>query len=110
MYPLNRKKTHRLLNGPAWCIGLPQNIMEGNISTTVQSLHLVAHVLKEQLVFIQVHLQPAPEQSQEKLHPRGGDHALPNRVAPHFNTTSFHKGSLILLNKLAHWNYSLEIA
>lgn len=68
--------------------------MEANISTAVQSLHLVAHVLEKQLVFVQVHLQPTSKQSQEELHPGGGNYALPNRVASHFNHTSFHEVSL----------------
>lgn len=38
--------------------------MESHISSTVQSLHLIAHVFKEQLVFVQVYLQPASQQTE----------------------------------------------
>lgn len=54
----------------------PEHIMEGYISSAVQSLHLIAHVLKQQLVFVQVHLQPASEQAKQELHPRCRDHTL----------------------------------
>lgn len=50
--------------------------MEGYISSTVKSLHLIAHVLKQQFVFVQVHLQPASEQTKQELHPRCWDHTL----------------------------------
>lgn len=50
--------------------------MEGHVASTVQSLHLVAHVLKQQLVFVQVHLQPASEQTEQELHPGRWDNAL----------------------------------
>ena len=55
--------------------------MEGHVTSTVQSLHLVAHVLKQQLVFVQVHLQPASEQTEQELHPGRGDNALGKTVA-----------------------------
>lgn len=54
----------------------PEHIVEGHISSTVQSLHLIAHVFKQQLVFVQVHLQPASEQTKQKLHPGCGDYTL----------------------------------
>lgn len=50
--------------------------MESHIAPAVQSLHLVAHVFEQQLVLVQVHLQPATEQTQQELHPGRGDHAL----------------------------------
>lgn len=50
--------------------------MEGHIPPTVQSLHLIAHVLKQQLVFVQVHLQSAPQQTEQELHPGCWDHTL----------------------------------
>lgn len=50
--------------------------MERHIPSAVQSLHLIAHVLKEQLVFVQVHLQPAPQQAEQEFHPGCWDHAL----------------------------------
>lgn len=53
--------------------------MEGDVPPAVQSLHLVAHVFEQQLVFVQVHLQPAPEQTQQELHPGRWDHALEER-------------------------------
>lgn len=54
----------------------PEHIVESHIPSTVQSLHLVAHVFKQQLVFVQVHLQPASEQTKQELHPGCRDHAL----------------------------------
>ncbi len=54
----------------------PEHIMEGHIPSTVQSLHLIAHVFKQQLVFVQVHLQPASEQTKQELHPGCRDHTL----------------------------------
>lgn len=54
----------------------PEHIVEGHVSTAVQSLHLVAHVLEQQLVFVQIHLQAASEQPEQELHPGRGDHAL----------------------------------
>lgn len=53
--------------------------MEGHIPPAVQSLHLVAHVFEQQLVLVQVHLQPAPEQAQQELHPGRRDHTLEER-------------------------------
>lgn len=50
--------------------------MEGHISSTVKPLHLIAHVLKKQLVFVQVHLQPASKQTKQEFHPRCRDHTL----------------------------------
>lgn len=50
--------------------------MESHIPAAVQPLHLVAHVLEEQLVFVQVHLQPAAEETEQELHPGRRDHAL----------------------------------
>lgn len=50
--------------------------MERHISATVKSLHLIAHVFKQQLVFVKVHLQPASEQTKQELHPGRRDHAL----------------------------------
>lgn len=43
--------------------------MESHIPPTVQSLHLIAHVLKQQLVLVQVHLQPASQQTKQELNP-----------------------------------------
>lgn len=54
----------------------PEHVMEGHIPSAVQSLHLVAHVFEQQLVFVQVHLQPASEQTKQELHPGCRDHAL----------------------------------
>lgn len=50
--------------------------MESHIAPAVQSLHLVAHVFEQQLVLVQVHLQPATEQTEQELHPGRRDHAL----------------------------------
>lgn len=50
--------------------------MESHIPSAVQSLHLIAHVFKEQLVFVQVHLQPASQQTQQELQPGCWNHAL----------------------------------
>lgn len=50
--------------------------MERHVSSAVQPLHLIAHVFKEQLVFVQVHLQPASQQTQQELHPGCWNHAL----------------------------------
>lgn len=50
--------------------------MESHISSAVQSLHLIAHVFKEQLVFVQVHLQPASQQTQQELQPGCWNHTL----------------------------------
>lgn len=50
--------------------------MESHISAAVQPLHLVAHMLEEQLVFVQVHFQPAAEETEQELRPGGGNHAL----------------------------------
>lgn len=61
------------------CVGVlwsPQHIMKRHISSAVQSLHLIAHVLKQQLVFVQVHLQPAPQQPEQELHSGCWDHTL----------------------------------
>lgn len=58
----------------------PEDVMEGHIASTVQSLHLVAHVFKEQLVLVQVHLQPAPEQTKQELHPGRGYHPLEGQL------------------------------
>lgn len=54
----------------------PEHIVESHIPSAVQSLHLIAHVFKEQLVFVQVHLQPASKQTKQELRPGRGDHAL----------------------------------
>ena len=58
---------------------LPEHVVEGDVPPVVQPLHLVAHVLEEQLVLVQVHLQAAPQQTQQELHPGGGDQALGGR-------------------------------
>lgn len=50
--------------------------MEGYISSAVKPLHLIAHVFKQQLVFVQVHLQPASEQPEQELHPGCWNHTL----------------------------------
>lgn len=50
--------------------------MEGHVPSTVQALHLIAHVFEQQLVFVQVHLQPASEQSKQELHFGCGDQTL----------------------------------
>lgn len=50
--------------------------MESHIAPAVQSLHFVAHVFEQQLVLVQVHLQPATEQTEQELHPGRRDHAL----------------------------------
>lgn len=50
--------------------------MESHIPAAVQPLHLIAHVLEEQLVFVQVHLQPAAKETKQELHPGCWDHAL----------------------------------
>lgn len=54
----------------------PQHIMESHVPSAVQSLHLIAHVFKEQLVFVQVHLQPASQQAEQELCPGCWDHTL----------------------------------
>lgn len=54
--------------------------MESDIATIMQPLHLIAHVLKQKFVFVQVHLQPPPQQPQQELHTEGGNHPL---VAEH---------------------------
>lgn len=54
----------------------PEHIVESHISSAVQSLHLIAHVFKQQLVFVQVHLQPASEQTQQEFHSGCRDHTL----------------------------------
>lgn len=58
------------------CSQSPEHIVKGHISSAVKSLHLIAHVFKQQLVFVQVHLQPASEQTEQKLHPGCGDYTL----------------------------------
>lgn len=55
---------------------LPEHIVESHVTPAVQSLHLVAHVFEQQLVLVQVHLQPATEQTEQELHPGRRDHAL----------------------------------
>lgn len=63
--------------------GSPQHIMKSHIPSVVQPLHLIAHVFKQQLVFVQVHLQPASQEPEQELHPRCWDHTLGgNRVIP----------------------------
>ncbi|RCU34941.1 hypothetical protein DVA81_18500, partial [Acinetobacter baumannii] len=54
----------------------PEYIVEGHIPSTVQWLHLIAHVFKQQLVFVQVHFQPASEQTEQELHPGCRDYTL----------------------------------
>lgn len=54
----------------------PQHVVEGDVAAVVQPLHLVAHVLEQELVFVQVHLQPPPQQPQQELHAEGRDHTL----------------------------------
>lgn len=54
----------------------PEHIMESHIPSAVQSLHLIAHVFKQQLVLVQVHLQPASEQAEQEHHPGCWDNAL----------------------------------
>lgn len=54
----------------------PKNIMESHISSVVQPLHLVAHVLEQQFVFVQVDLKPSSEQTEQELHPGCRNHAL----------------------------------
>lgn len=54
--------------------------MEGDVPSTVQSLHLIAHVLKQQLVLVQVHLQPASEEAEQKLHSGCRDYALQRKM------------------------------
>lgn len=54
----------------------PEHVVESHIPAAVQPLHLIAHVLEEQLVFVQVHLQPAAEETEQELHPGRRDHAL----------------------------------
>lgn len=50
--------------------------MEGDISSVVQTLHLITHVFEEKLVFVQVNFQTTSQQTEQKLHPRGRYHAL----------------------------------
>lgn len=75
---------HVIVRNPESCIcGVsksPQHIMESHISSAVQSLHLIAHVFKEQLVFVQVHLQPASQQTQQELQPGCWNHTLGESV------------------------------
>lgn len=54
--------------------------MEGDVSSAVEPLHLITHVFEEQLVLVQVHLQPSSEQTEQKLHPGRGDDSLQTRV------------------------------
>lgn len=61
--------------------------MEGDIASTVKSLHLIAHVFKQQLVFVQVHLQAASEQTKQELHPGRWDHTLRKREISHSELT-----------------------
>lgn len=42
---------------------LPQHVMEGDFSTLMQFLNLIAHVLEQQSVPLQVHFQPTTQQS-----------------------------------------------
>lgn len=65
----------------------PENIVESHISSTMKSLHLIAHVFKQQLVFVQIHLQPAPEQPEQKLHPRCRDHSLEKQTERYLEDT-----------------------
>lgn len=50
--------------------------MECDISSIVQTLHLVAHVFEEKLIFVQVNFQTTSQQTEQKLHPRGWNHSL----------------------------------
>jgi len=50
--------------------------MEGDISSIVQTLHLIAHVFEEELIFVQVNFQTTSQQAEQKLHPRGWNHSL----------------------------------
>jgi len=50
--------------------------MEGDISSIVQTLHLIAHVFEEELIFVQVNFQTTSQQTEQKLHPRGWNHSL----------------------------------
>lgn len=50
--------------------------MEGDITAVVQPLHLIAHVLEQKLVLVQVHLQPPPQKPQQELHAESRDRSL----------------------------------
>ena len=82
----------------------PEDIVEGHISTAVKSLHLIAHVLKQQLVLVQIHFQPSSEQTKQELHPGCWDHALerqPQRVSDRDNgMTQEVSDNLMCISKL----------
>lgn len=50
--------------------------MESDITTIVEPLHLIAHVLEQQLVLVEIHLQPASQQPQQEFHSEGRDYTL----------------------------------
>lgn len=50
--------------------------MEGDIAAIVQTLHLIAHMLEQKLVLVQIHLQAAPQKPQQELHTECGDYPL----------------------------------
>lgn len=68
--------------------------MEGDITAVVQPLHLVAHVLEQKLVLVQVHLQPPPQKPQQELHAESRDHPL---VTEHSHSETDHNDSLGVL-------------
>lgn len=68
--------------------------MKRHIPSAVQSLHLIAHMLKQQLVFVQVHLQPASQQTEQELHPGCGDHALEEDGSIKETGNSFKRGQI----------------
>ena len=47
-----------------------QDVMEADVLAVVESLQLVAHVLKEQIVLLRVNLQTAFEESQDEFYPK----------------------------------------
>lgn len=75
---LKKLNKNDILFGQLHCTCVPQHIVKRDVSSTVQPFHLIAHVLEKQLVFVKVHLQSASQQSQQELHPRGGNDTLPN--------------------------------
>lgn len=57
-------------------LSVPEHVMEGDITTIMEPLHFVAHVLEQQLVLVEIHLQPAPQKPQQKFHSEGRDYSL----------------------------------
>lgn len=50
--------------------------MESDITTIMEPFHFIAHVLEQQLVLVEIYLQPAPQKPQQKFHSEGRDYSL----------------------------------